>query len=74
MRPVPDPFPPHMYEASYNSTLQARFNNTLPNCDYRVLQDLLYTRSNSIDINMLTRRGATPSNRPAYPGSWKWSS
>ena len=38
-------------QTSFNPTLQAKFNNALQNCDYRELEDLLTSSSNSIDIN-----------------------
>eukprot|EP00092_Neocalanus_flemingeri_P018981 GFUD01020566.1.p1 GENE.GFUD01020566.1~~GFUD01020566.1.p1 ORF type:complete len:179 (+),score=56.09 GFUD01020566.1:185-721(+) len=63
-RPMPTP----THQARFNSTLQARFENAVQNCDYRELQDLLLTRSIDIDINQYNSEGQTPIQQACMSG------
>jgi len=64
VRPMPHP----THQASYNPILQDRFNNALNNGNLRELQDLLDTRSDSIDINMFNSEGSTPIQQACMSG------
>lgn len=60
--------PQATHQASFNPTLQARFNNALQNCDYRELQDLLNSSSEYIDTNQFNGEGQTPIQQACMSG------